>query len=110
VILKLDYYEAGWQISFSGNKGLTDLQKELHMTDSQMNNFEKFMEDYDFNGVINAIKIAERKDVVDERKDMYVGCKIVDFVKKGSSIHVVLDNGESFPYGDFLQFRGHLNL
>lgn len=108
VTLKLDYNEVGWMIKPAGEKTFQLVQDAWGMDDKQTENFETFMEEYEFTQVFNAIKIAERKDIVDDRRNRYVGTKVVDIIKKGSSFHVVLDNGESFPYGDFLQFRGHL--
>lgn len=107
-ILKLDQTEGYWQVGFNGNKSLQPIRDVFKLTQEQEEKFEEFLDHFDFNIVLNALKIAERKEVVDDRRSKYTGSSIANFVMKGESIRVVLDNGESFPYSDFLGFKGHL--
>jgi hypothetical protein len=107
-ILKLDHNEGYWQVGYNGNKSLQPIRDAFVLSKGQEEKFEAFLDHFDFNIVINALKIAERKDVVDDRRSKYKGRTITDFVMKGDSVRVVLDNGESFAYSDFLGFKGHL--
>ena len=107
-IIKCDYYDAGWVMSFSGTKNLKPVKEVLGLSDEQMKKFDDLFSGYNFEGVINALKIAERQDVVNAARDKSKGLTIVDFVKKGSSFHAVLSDGSSYPCGDFLGFRGNL--
>lgn len=107
-ILKCDHYESGWVLSFNGTKNLKPVEEVLHLSEAQLKKFDTFFNGYNFEGVINALKIAERKEVVDAARDKFKGLTIVDFIKKGSSFHAVLSDGSSYPCGDFLGFRGNL--
>jgi hypothetical protein len=107
-VLKNDHYDYGWMLSYNGTKDFKPVDELLNLTDEQMEKFTNFFDTYDFTGIINAMKIAERKHVVDDRRERFVGKKIVDIIKKGSSFVVVLDDGSQFPCGDFLGFRGNI--